>query len=73
MSGSRFAIIANMPPDVEYCQHDDHEDNHRIQAVEDGAKRTQVVAQLVASIGQYQAPGQRTQEGIEHKFRKRHS
>lgn len=72
MSGPRLAIIANVPPDIKHHQHDDNEKDYDIQTMEDGTERIQVVAQLVPNVGQYQAPGQRTQESVEDKFHKWH-
>ena len=50
--GTSFAVVANVPPDVEYYQDNHDEDNHNIQAVENGGQGAKMIAQHVSGVGE---------------------
>src|SRR5215469_5998826 len=65
-----------MPPDIPGDADDDETDDHSVETLHDGAQARVVLpllAQLVADIGEREAPRPRADEGINLEFDLRHA
>jgi len=58
MSGTGLAVIADMSPDVEHDQNNDHRYNHDIQSMKDRTQALNIMTQQHTKVGQQNAPGQ---------------
>ena len=73
MSGARPAVVAEMTPDVESDQRNQHSHDDDVQVVEDWTQRGEIAPDQRPDIRQEQTPGKRAKKGRDAELGQRHA